>query len=230
MVLLCKTQEGADKVRKAGRRARSMGQPFMTFWCLCRGYPVTSKSEKKIERVGIKLLEVDEFGDYKEPVILSDFTISQMKKDDDFKVVRADCRVLDSNTKLSASLIEIACDTQKWRFVQAYAAFRTSFVLGDVRFSRRVGQLLGNPITLVPQKINTAGYSDYEPLHTKVRQKLRVARNGEIPLMIHHRKISLPMYKSKTESLEIESRQLPPHFEWTAKSLGLMSFNPESEQ
>lgn len=231
VVLLCKNQEGAEKVRKAGRRARAMGQPFMTFWCICRGYPVTSKSDKKIERVGIRLLEVDELGDYKEPVILSEFTTSQMKREEDFKVVRADCRVLDSNSKLSASLIEISCDTTKWRFIQAYAAFRTSFILGDVRFSRRVGQLLGNPTTLVPQKINSPGYSDYEPLHSKVRKQLKVARNSEIPLMIHHKKIILPMYRWKErESLKIESRMLPPHFEWTAKSLGLISLSPNDSE
>lgn len=232
VIILSKGPDATKIVKTACRRGRAMHIPFMTYWCLCRGYPVETNAKSEVERVAIRLCEVDELGDYKEPVIISDrnFTKRQARLTEDFKIVFADCRVLESNTKLSASLLQISCNSDKWRFVQTYAAYRTSFILGDYRFSRRVGQLLGNPITLTPQKLHSPGYSDYEPLHVNVRRKLRVARNAEIPLMIHRRKIILPLYlrSGKTkEHLVIESRKLPPHFEWTAKSLKLLSFNPE---
>jgi hypothetical protein len=96
---------------------------------------------------------------------------------------------------------------------------KTSFILGDVRFARRVRQLLGVPILLSPHNINA--YDNFEPVPQRVRTALQVANNKHIPLLLHMKSIIIPKYPGANKDVTIETQRLPPHFEWSMKKLNL---------
>lgn len=98
--------------------------------------------------------------------------------------------------------------------------------LGDIRFARRVREILGEPVLMSPSNINS--YDNYEPVPARVRVRLRVAHNKDIPLMLHMKAITIPKYKGN--DLYIESKTLPHYFDWALKRLDLqVPDGPEQE-
>lgn len=137
-IILLVTNEMTEKrVIKAMNRSKPMEIPYMKFWCITKGWPVMNSSPFR-ERVGIKLIEVDEFGDHKEAIIISsnNLTNSMRRRRTpqsdglSVKTVLCETKTLDSNKTLGAALVELSITTQKFHFIECYLSNKASFVLG----------------------------------------------------------------------------------------------------
>ena len=141
IVLLATDQNTEDKVVKAVRRAQAMDIPSMSFWCLTKGWPTIADNHLK-ERIGIKLLEVDELGDHKQPIIISAEKLTNTMRcrktpQPDGMIVKPvliDLKTIDINKTLGVSLVELSTNVLKWNLIECYLAYKTSFVLGINQF------------------------------------------------------------------------------------------------
>ena len=213
VMLLAADDKTLATVKAIGPRMKARKEPHMTFWCICKGFPLEQSYE---ERVGVEMIEIDELGDYKEPEIsISLGKNKRVRQEQIPATVRVE--TLDINKHLSTSLLEIQSTITKWSFIQVYAAQKTTFILGDVRFSKRVRQLLGVPLLLSPRNINA--YDTFEPLATRVRNRLDVGRNSNIPLLLHARKLVIPKYNGKDLELVCDP---PEYFGWALNRLDLL--------
>jgi 23S rRNA-/tRNA-specific pseudouridylate synthase len=223
IVLLSKTPRGLREIKKATRRNQTDNNPFRTYWVITKGYPLIESGSETNEEVVIHQHEMDDLGEFKEPEIISRIQLAKrkLKEEEFYRRSFVNMKVLDTNKKMAVSLVEISSTIVRWQFIRCYAASKASFILGDVRFAKRVRQVLGQPIILTPG--NVPGYDNYEPLPIQIRRKLKVDRNSSIPLMMHHKSIRLPLYgkRQKGEDLVVQSQTLPRHFEWTLKQLNL---------
>lgn len=223
IVLLGKTDKGLKEISKITKRNQTTNTPFRTFYVITKGYPLIEVGTETHEEVVIHQNEMDDLGEFKEPEILARNQIAKrlLKDEDRYRKVIVDMKVLDTNKKLAVSLLEISSTVVRWQLIRCYAASKASFILGDVRFAKRVRQVFGQPVILKPT--NVPGFDNYEPLPIQLRRKLKVDKNSMIPLMMHHQAIRLPFYgkRAKGEDLVIRSQHLPPHFEWTLKQLNL---------
>ncbi|CAG2177348.1 unnamed protein product [Oppiella nova] len=172
---------------------------------------------------------MDELGDHKQPVIipaqqLTNTMRRRQKPQSDGMVVKpvlCGLRTLDVNKTLGVALIELSTNVTKYNFIECYLAFKTSFVLGDNRFCRQVKHIMGTPMSIKPHKMNYS--QDVEPLPLNIIKKLMVRGNREIPVHIHHNRITLPLHLSKKDKKDvvIECRNIPDYFQWTLKRLDL---------
>lgn len=198
--------------------------PPYGFRAITCGYPILTK-DKLQEIVGVKLVEVDEFGDYKEPVIVQNPSKAYR---DRFVKDKATCqvelKVSKINKEYSAALIELYVSQLKWDFVRCYLSSKTSFILGDVRFSKRIREILGKPIQVSAFKSSQRFDDNYEPLNSKLRKLLGVYKNSSIPLMLDLHALRLKGFdrKQKSRDLFIQSPCMPVHFALTAQSLSLL--------
>lgn len=207
-------------LNKYKKRALTTNRPYINYVAICRGSPSIPGGFIQ-EKVCLRMLEIDELGDYKEPVIV--YNASQRSREK-FKMKTSimSMKVLDVNKQLATSLVEIRTNKTLHDFIRAYAASKASFILGDVKFAKRVKEILGVPVELSPK---LAGRDGYEPLHFKVLQRLSVQSNSNIPLLSHMYKLNL-YGDSRSEDVEIRCNNLPLHFDWTLQKLNLHFDSP----
>jgi hypothetical protein len=247
ILLLTTDQNTEARVDKALRRALALEIPTMTFWCVTKGWPVITGDLLR-ERVGVKLLELDEFGKMKHPIIINpDQLTNRMRRHRDpqpdgmtVKPALIELKLVGVNKDIGVSCAQLSTNVTRWNFVECYLAFKASFVLGnlisstcldlihlklinigDTRFCHQVKHLMGSPVSVKPDKINFI--EEVEPLSKKIRSMLSVKGNAHIPVLVHHKRIILPHYlnKKNKEDLVIDSTTLPDHFAWTLKTLGI---------
>lgn len=134
-ITLIGTTRAKERTLKSLRRARGMCVPYMKYWCLTKGYPVLKEPIIK-ERVGIKMIEVDELGNDKAPVLISKERITRSLRKNNFRydgktfIAVVEFQVLEYNKNLSSSLVELNTTLTKCHFVPCYIAKQASFVLG----------------------------------------------------------------------------------------------------
>ena len=215
LVILGKRQEATQLLRECTLRSRKAKKCYLFYLAICRGTPNMTGNFIK-ENVVVRMHELDDLGDHKQPVIEYNVAKSAIKK---FQMMQASLslQVVDSNSKLATSLVEIGTTEVRKRTVRAYAANKAAFILGDVLFASRVKQILGVPISVTPTR---PGYDGYEPLHQKVRSHLSVPSNRSIPLLCHLHRIVL-QGKKRVPDIEIQCKELPHHFTWTLEQLEL---------
>lgn len=200
--------------------------PPFGFRALTSGYPLLN-TDRIYEKVGVRMTEIDELGDHKEPVIVKELT---QKFDDrnihDAKSFQAELIIKKINRELSTALIELFVSKLSWDFSRCYISSKTSFILGDVRFSKRIRHILGRKIQVSPLKSSQKYQDDYEPLDEKLRQMLGIKRNSEIPLMLDLHCLRLknffPKKGNNNRDLRIESSFMPLHFAATMEVLNLI--------
>jgi len=211
-------------VVKSIARAKASLCPHMHFYCITSGIPA---KEMDSERCGIQLFELDDLGKYKEPKYVPPEKVTgRMRKkstkskhidfkEGRFKPVNVHYRTLATNRKLAVSLVELQTSVTKWSFVQCFLAYKTSFVLGDTFFSRRVKHILGQPIMIHPQKVKSIAEihnamsidQQFEPLSAGVQKVLGVRKNSQLPLMVHCAGYTLPgFYKYISKSRKTKSK------------------------
>lgn len=204
--------------------SRSNKLPPFGLRAIASGYP-TIQSKKIYERVGLEMIEVDDLGNYKEPIIVNNpsrkFTIGQTPDKDSFQV---EMSIKKINREYSTSLIELYVSKLKYDFARCYISSKTSFILGDVRFSKRIREILGKPIQVSAFKSSHRYDDSYEPLNSKVRDRLGVYKNASIPLMLDLHAIRLKGFDrtQKSRDLFIQSPYMPIHFALTAERLNLL--------
>lgn len=213
------------RFEKALTNGRINKQPSFGLRAITSGYPLLNQN-KLYERVGMKLIEVDEFGDYKEPIIVKN---PPQKYDDKFSrdmaSFQVQLEVQKVNKTISAALVELYVSKLQWDFARCYLSSKTSFILGDVRFSKRIREILGKPIQVSAFKSSHRYDDNYEPLNSKLRNLLGVYKNASIPLMLDLHAIRLKGFydrKHENRDLLIKSSYMPLHFASTAQKLKLL--------
>ena len=129
-----------NRIKNSIARSKQLDKPMMTFYCITKGWPINIPNESVLrERIGIKLVEVDELGDYKEPIIIKAEELSRrMRKriplKDGMKVKTSivELQILDCNKNLGVSLVEVAVNSQKWGLIQCYISQKASFIIGKL--------------------------------------------------------------------------------------------------
>lgn len=217
------TQEAKRRVQKCFDRARCSKEPHYGFRAITYGYPIVPNNYLA-EKVGMKLLETDPLGDYKEPVIVTNpSNMYSVTRTRDRAVSRVELKVLKINKELSASLVELFTSSLKWDFPRCYISSKTSFILGDVRFSKRIKEILGKPTQI--SALNTSHNFDenYGRLNTKISDRLGVNNNAYIPLMLDCFALRLKGFdRSDGKDLLIQSPYVPVHFAHTLERLDLL--------
>lgn len=231
-VVLLSTGPRSDEVtrliEKAARRARSASTPHMRFYAITSGIITSGVNGSGAEHCGLRLLELDDQGIYKEPVYVPPEKMSKNlrkaslnhRHKNSVKPFTVHYRTVATNRQLAVSLVELSTCATKWSFVQCFLAYKAAFVLGDLFFSRRVKHLLGQPVVITPKKQLPAAelraqldhyYSGggMEPLSRKLQQALGVRRNAQVPLMIHCAGLTLPGLRKSLLSTKMENVVLP---------------------
>lgn len=212
------------RFKKAISRGRINKEPPYGMRAITSGYPLMN-SNKIYEKVAVDLLEVDELGDYKEPVILAKATQRHKKNHEQDKTTfQAELEIKKINRELSTALVELYVSKIAWDFPRCYISSKTSFILGDVRFSKRIREILGRPIQVSAFKSSQRYDDGYEPLNSKLRNQLGVYKNASIPLMLDLHAIRLKGFDrtQKSRDLVIKAPYMPVHFALTAERLNLL--------
>lgn len=215
-----------DFLRSLGSSRVSKLPPY-GFRAITYGVP-TIRTDRIYEKVGIELTEVDELGDHSEPMIVEiSPTFKHHKKPQRLRSFQAELIVKETNREYSTALLELFVSKLLWDFPRCYIASKTSFILGDVRFSKRIGKVLGKQVQISPLKSSGRYEKGVEPLDEKLKKILGVHKNCQIPLMLDLYKLRLKDFhkKSKHEAnrdLIIESPYTPLHFAATAEILKLV--------
>lgn len=209
---------------RSQRSTKINKKPPYGFRAITCGYPIT-KSVNLFEQIGCELVEVDELGDHKEPVLSQNpgWSFKGKHKHKDMFQVELEVKKVDRDS--ATSLLEIYVSKSKWDFVRCYVSSKTSFILGDVRFSKRIREILGKRIQISAFRSNHKFEDSYEPLSDELQRILGVKRNSSIPLMLDHHELRLMNYwgrKSQEKDLIIKSQCVPLHFAATACRLNLM--------
>lgn len=227
LVLLSNDPMMKTRVQKSLDYSRCLSEPSIGTRALTYGIP-TIPGDSISERVGVELLEVDELGDYKEPVVYKTPSRKfRQRMDNDKKSFIAKLEIKGTNKELAVSYVELLVSKLKWDFPRCYISSKTSFILGDVRFSKRIKEILGKQMQVAAFK-SSVGYDDnFEPLNDKLRHHLGVSKNASIPLMLDVHAIYLRHFgrkKDKDKDLIIQSPYVPMHFAATAERLNLQKF------
>lgn len=198
--------------------------PPYGFRAITSGYP-TIKSNKIQETIGVELIEVDELGDYKEPIIIANPKRTFRNKFDRMReTFQVEFEVKKTNREYSVSLVELYVSKMKFDIARCYVSSKTSFILGDVRFSKRIREILGKPIQVSAFKSSHRYDDNYEPLNSKLQNLFGVYKNASIPLMLDLHAIRLKGFDRtrKSRDLFIQSPYMPVHFALTAERLNLL--------
>lgn len=195
-------------------------QPFYGLRAITHGYPII-RGNKIVERVGVEEIEVDELGDYKEPVIVQNpSTAFKLRKSQSKRVFQVELEVKQINREYSSAYVTLYTSGLRGDFARCYISSKTSFILGDVRFSKRIREILGKPIQVSAFKSSHRYDDTYEPLNRKLRDLLGVSSNSAIPLMLDHHELRLKnFFRKPKEDLLIRSPYMPLHFAETAARL-----------
>lgn len=227
LTLIANDKKHADNFARSVRACRATMTPLYGFRAITVGYPKTGM-KPIIEKVGMQQIEVDELGDYKEPIIQSN-PGSTFHKRKDKKIFRVEMNVKSINQKISTALVEIFVSNNSWDFPRCYISSKTAFILGDVRFGRRIREVLGKRVQVSAFKSSGLYDDSYEPLNEVLISTLRVQKNNKIPMMLDHHCLRLKYFDKKTkEDLIISSPYTPLHFAATAECLQLNKVEPES--
>ena len=196
--------------------------PPYGFRAITSGYPLI-KSDRIWERVGCELVEIDELGDHKEPIISPNPGSSFKGLRPNKKMFQVEMVIKKISQQYSTSLVEVYVSNMSWDIVRCYISSKTSFILGDVRFSRRIREVLGKGIQVSAFRSSHRFDDNYEPLSLELRKVLGVSKNATIPLMLDLHELRLKNYcrKAKDRDLIIKSSHMPLHFAATAKVLNL---------
>lgn len=202
--------------------SRCSRMPSYGFRAITSGYP-RIKSDRIYEKVGVELIEVDELGDFKEPIIVPQ-PKSSFKRHNELKsTFQVEMIVKKINRENSTSLVELYVSKLRWDFARCYISSKTSFILGDVRFSKRIREILGKPIQVSAFKSSHRYEDNYEPLNSRLRDLLGVYKNASVPLMLDLHALRLKgFYRKQKRDLFIQSPHMPTHFAVTAKRLDLL--------
>lgn len=205
----------AQKVLPYGMRAITSGYPLI-------------KGNSISEKVGLEFIEVDELGDYKEPIIVQNPTKKHKSSTkggrSDKSQFRVELMIKKVNREYSTALVEVFATNLRANFARCYISSKTSFILGDVHFSKRIREILGKPIQVSAFKSSHRYDDNYEPLNSKLRELLGVSKNASLPLMLDLHAIRLKGFdrKQKKRDLFIQSPYMPVHFALTAERLNLL--------
>ncbi|XP_053215057.1 mitochondrial mRNA pseudouridine synthase RPUSD3-like [Panonychus citri] len=213
IIVLAKSSKGSKRTKDAYLRGKMAKDQVFTFHCLTHGPPMMKEPIVE-EIVAIQEICVNENTKQKEPEIIYNLSKSQIRRRDEIRRIKAILKVLDYNSSLNVALVEISCNRTNYHFVRCYLASRACYILGDSRFSRRVGHILGVPYSLRAANMKPRE----ESLTNGIRKILDVPKNKSIPLMIHQVKLSLTNYTKNTD-LTIENYTYPKHFNWTMNKL-----------
>lgn len=209
------------RFKKSLAHSRSKRIAPYGFRAITSGYP-TIKSNKIEEIVGVELIEVDEFGDYKEPIIVTRPSQKfRNRYDRDRDTFQIEFEVKKTNREYSVALVELYVSKLRFDIARCYVSSKTSFILGDVRFSKRIRTLLQKPIQVSAFKSSHTYDDSYEPLNSKLLN-LFGCKNSSIPLMLDLHAIRLKGFDRKKGDLFIESPYMPLHFAVTAERLNLL--------
>jgi hypothetical protein len=171
------------------------------------------------------LIEVDELGDHKEPVLSQNPGFSFKGKHRHKDLFQVELSIKKIERQLASSLLEVYVSKMKWDFVRCYVSSKTSFILGDVRFSKRIREILGKRIQVSAFRSNHKFEDSCEPLSVELQKTLGVKKNSSIPLMLDHHELRLRNFwgsKSQEKDLIIKSPYVPLHFAATASRLNLL--------
>lgn len=212
------------RFKKAIASGRINKQPPYGLRAITSGYPLLNKN-KIYEKVAVDLIEIDELGEFKEPLILPHVTNRHKKNHEHDKTTfQAELEIKKINREYSTSLVELYVSKLAWDFPRCYISSKTSFILGDVRFSKRIREILGRPIQVSAFRSSHRYDDSYEPLNSKLRNRLGVYKNASIPLMLDLHAIRLKGFDRTQErrDLVIKSPYMPVHFALTAERLNLL--------
>lgn len=206
IVMYAADEETPLLVNKAFERARAAKEPIYRHFAVTKGIPALRTSFVS-ERVAMELKEIGTTT-IMEPVITSLKNVSQNNiKHHKVFPFTVEMRLLQTNKKDAAALVEVATTGDKYDFLRAYLANKASFILGlslngfdhdfqltssfagDSRFSNRVRTVLGAPVRISPILAHNA--RDFEPLTENLKSKLKVSSNAQIPLHLHLNEIKL---------------------------------------
>lgn len=198
--------------------------PPYGFRAITSGYPLIKKDEIS-ERIGCELVEIDELGDHKEPIISQNpGTSFRDGRHPNKRFFRVEMVIKKINQQTSSSLVEVYLSRLGWDIARCYISSKTSFILGDVRFSKRIREVLGKKIQVSAFRSSHRFDDQCEPLNFQLRKALGVTSNAQIPLMLDHHELRLKNYcRGRNErDLIIRSPYMPLHLAATAKSLDLI--------
>lgn len=229
LTLITNDEKHKEHFKRATATSRINRHPPFGFRAITNGYP-TIPSDRIYESVGMELMEVDELGDYKEPIISMN-PGSTFQRKANRKMYQAELVVKKINREISASLVEMYTSNLMWDFPRCYISSKTAYILGDVRFSRRIREVLGKRMQVSAFKASGRYDDMYEPLGSTISSLLGVKKNNQIPLMLDLNCLRLKnYYKRSKEDLIIQSPYMPLHFALTAKRLNLIDDVEESNE
>ena len=215
IILLAGNKTAKSKIQYSFHRNKSEGRLYYDFLCIAQGFPAIQGDELG-EKVRIKLRDLDELADYKEPIIVS----PRKTKDPNDKgyLTRVNLKINSINKQNSTSFLKILTNQMRWNFVRCYVANKTAFVIGDLRFSANVKRILGQ--TVLETTNSFYKNNRIEPLNKDILNDLKVKTNRKIPLMLHLNSISLRKY-NKADEITIRSKKLPEYFQYALDKLKL---------
>lgn len=222
IILLSSDDATTEAAHKSLRTNKSEGRMFYNFVCIAQGFPAIQGDELS-EKVRIKLRDIDELADYKEPIITP--PVYKKQDIDNGYLARVCIRINSLNRLNSASYLRISTNQLRWNFVRCYVADKAAFIVGDLRFSSNVKRILGEQVL----ETTNSFYKNnrIEPLNKEMLYALKVRSNRKIPVMLHLESISLRKFFG--QDLVI-SCKLPDHFEFALKQLKLVNPNkPDNE-
>ncbi|XP_074603469.1 mitochondrial mRNA pseudouridine synthase RPUSD3-like [Brevipalpus obovatus] len=213
IALLGVNQRFQKKISRKVHVAKLFRAAPMQWLCLTSGIP-NLKAPTVTEKVGIQKIVLDPRTSGKDFEIVYNPTKNFLKKDN-VKSVRAQISILEENRSLKSAFVSINCSKTEYNFLTCYLASKQCFVLGDLRFSNRVGQVFGVPISMPPRSFGVPR----EPLPKSMAKRLSVDSNRSIPLLLHQKKLCLYNYPVWKKTVVIENPKLPNYFDWTLKQL-----------
>ena len=204
--------------------------PFAKFWCITKGYPVIPGNFIS-EQITLKKIDVDELADYKEPIIVNkrSFT-NRFRKDHEHGL-----HCWGSGDASLGDEPGICClsggDQHKpdeVQFCPMLCSFKDLFHSGRYAICKAR-----------PPRAGTADHTGthqssltiiMSPLSFPLRKRLLIPQNSAVPLMIHLKSIKIPKYGPKRSDLEITTRKLPEHFDWSLYRLFLGNSREEHRE
>lgn len=214
VVLLCGNEKLKPKIQKCINRSKTHRIPLYSFQCIAQGFPAIQGDELS-EKVRIKLRDLDELADYKEPIIAPEKCHKKVL--DRGYLTRVSLRIKAINKLNSASYLNVCTNQLRWNFVRCYVANKAAFVIGDLRFSANMKRILGE--TVIETTNSFYKNNRIEPMNRTMLRALKVQSNRKVPLMLHLDSVYLERYEGR--DLVIKTNKLPDHFQFALERLGL---------
>lgn len=214
VILLCSNEQAKARIRKCINRSKSHRIPLYSFQCIAQGFPAIQGDEIS-EKIRIKLRELDDLADYKEPIIVPE-KVHRNDRDPGY-LTRVSLRINSVNKLNSASYLNVCTNQMRWNFVRCYVANKAAFVIGDLRFSANVKRILGE--TVIETTNSFYKNNRIEPMNKPMLRALKVRSNRKVPMMLHLDSVYLEKYNG--QDLVIKTNKLPDHFQFALDKLGL---------